>query len=156
MPTFILDVHLGKLTKYLRMLGFDAIYRNDLDDRKIITIAESEKRIVLSRNAQLIKNIHSNNSYKLQSQHPKDQLNEIIHNFNLHQHFKPFTRCMACNGVIHPVEKEIIWKNLPHRTLSCFTEFYQCQNCKKLYWKGSHYDKMAKKIKELELNCKKD
>lgn len=141
---FVLDVHLGKLARALRMLGFDTCYQNDYSDKTIAHIAETEKRIVLTRDVGLLKQKVIRWGYWLRSQ----QLAEVVRYFNLRPHFAPFTRCIACNGNIREVPKENVLAQLPPDTKLYFNQFYQCDSCKRVYWKGSHYERMQQFVKK--------
>lgn len=145
---FIADVHAGKLAKELRMLSLDTVYENNFNDQQVAELAEKESRIVLTRDIGLLKHKKINWGYWLRSQHVNEQLKEVITRFNLADEIKPFTRCIDCNGNIVPVKKDQILKKLPPKTIEYFNEFYQCQCCKKVYWKGSHYENMLEKIKD--------
>lgn len=147
---FILDVHLGKLAGYLRLLGFDAVYQNDYNDCVIAERAYKECRIVLTRDIGLLKHKVIRHGYWLRSQQPKEQLKEVIKHFYLQDKFLPFTRCLCCNGIIRPVSKDAITDLLPLKTRQFFQQFFQCISCKKVYWKGSHVDRMMAFIEEVK------
>ena len=148
-PRFILDVHLGKLAKKLRMLGFDTLYENNYADMEVVEIALSEKRIIATRDIGLLKIKKVLYGYWIRSQKPNNQLLELINYFDLSSKLKPFYRCMECNGIIRRVKKEHIIDQLQFRTKKYYDEFYQCEECKNLYWKGSHYYKMEKFVESL-------
>ncbi|WP_246850195.1 Mut7-C ubiquitin/RNAse domain-containing protein [Rufibacter roseolus] len=139
---FVLDVHLGKLARYLRLLGFDTLYENQYDDQTIGQLAAQEQRIVLTRDIGLLKQKVVVWGYWLRSQHLETQLAEVMKRFGLKSQIQPFTRCMACNGSIVEVPKESVLPLLQPKTKVYFQEFYQCPICQRVYWKGSHYDKM--------------
>jgi uncharacterized protein with PIN domain len=143
---FILDVHLGKLAKLLRLLGFDALYQNDYTDKDIVSIAKEQERIVLTRDIVLLKHKAIKWGYWLRSQISAAQAKEVIQRFALANLMNPFTRCLVCNGVIEKIDKEKIIKQLPPNTIIYFNEFYHCPNCKKIYWKGSHYERMIQMV----------
>lgn len=145
-PKFILDVHLGKLCKHLRLLGFDTLYENDYEDSEIIRISLSEKRIILTRDKGILKNGSVTHGYWLRSQDSGKQVEEVITRFDLHSSIKPFSRCMKCNGKVMNVNKDKIIDKLEPMTKKCYDEFFQCSNCKQIYWKGSHFEKMNKFI----------
>ncbi|MCP4752242.1 MAG: Mut7-C ubiquitin/RNAse domain-containing protein [Proteobacteria bacterium] len=139
---FILDVHLGKTAKILRMLGFDTLYRNDYHDREIADMAIDENRIILTRDKGLLKIKEVTRGYWLRSVKPDEQIHEILNRFDLFSQIKPFHRCLICNGRVKEVEKEKIADQLQEKTKRYFDEFYICAGCGRVYWKGSHYDNM--------------
>lgn len=146
---FILDVHLGKLCKYLRILGFDTYYRNDLEDSEIVSISVNENRIILTRDIGILKNGKVTHGYWVRSQNSRQQLWEVIHRFDLENILQPFYRCISCNGLIHPVEKEKIEYLLRENTKRFFTDFYQCNDCGKVYWEGAHYENMQEFVNNI-------
>lgn len=147
---FILDVHLGKLARLLRLLGFDTLYENKFSEKAIAATAKQQNRIVLTRDVGLLKYKSIEHGYWLRSQEPLEQVKEIVEKFALKDFIHPFTRCMVCNGIIERVAKEKILDQLPPATAAYFNEFYQCQNCKRIYWKGSHYERMMRFIESIE------
>ena len=122
---FVLDCHLGKLARHLRMLGFDALYRNDIHDDEIVKLAELEDRIVLTRDLAILKCNAVTHGYYPRSQDPEKQLEEIITRFDLIPYSQPFSRCMDCNGHLEAVEKGVIIHKLEPQTQSHFNEFFQ-------------------------------
>lgn len=140
---FVLDCHLGKLARHLRMLGFDTLYRNDINDDEIIELSAQEDRIVLTRDLAILKCNAVTHGYYPRSQDPGQQLEEIIKRFDLMSHAQPFSRCMDCNGHLEAVEKGVIIHKLEPQTRDHFEEFFQCDQCGKVYWKGSHYERMC-------------
>lgn len=143
---FVLDVHLGKLARYLRLLGFDTLYENNYDDAQIVDIAQRTRRVILTRDIGLLKNKRVARGYWLRATQPKKQIKEILNRFDLDKKTKPFSRCLECNGKILRVSKEQIVKALPVKTNQYYTKFSRCKNCKKIYWEGSHYQKLRKLI----------
>ena len=151
---FVLDTHLGRLAAYLRMLGFDTLYRNDYDDPELARISVEEHRILLTCDRQLLMRRQITHGYFVRSRQSQQQLLEVLRRFDLFNNQQPFTRCMECNGTIHPVNKQIIEDALPPDAKKYYNEFFQCEACRKIYWKGSHYQKMNKLIeKELINSC---
>jgi hypothetical protein len=143
-PKFILDVHLGRLSKYMRLCGFDALFANDLNDREIITISLSEQRIILTRDRSLLKTSRVTHGYWIRSSRPVEQLKETMKRFDLKSGLQPFTRCLECNGVLLDVTMEAVKDMLPPKTRSFYSEFKKCQTCGRVYWEGSHYERMKK------------
>lgn len=149
-PKYILDINLGKLAPKLRMLGFDSLYKNNYNDSEIVKIAETQKRIILTRDHGLLKHKKVTRGYWVRNVNPKKQLEEIVEKFDLYTKIQSFSICMVCNGKINPVEKEKIYTLIPPKVKSYFEEFYQCSICAKIYWRGSHYIKMLNEIEILK------
>jgi uncharacterized protein with PIN domain len=143
---FVADVHLGKLARYLRLCGFDTTFDTDLTDSQIIDISLMEKRIILTRDRNLLKHKRVIRGYWLRSTKPREQLKEIVSRFDLIGNLHPFTRCMECNGLLHDVRKEDVADRLLPGTSNNFTCFTQCKECKRIYWEGSHYERMVELI----------
>jgi len=147
--TFILDVHLGRLAKSLRMLGFDSFYRNDYEDSEIISISLKEKRIILTRDRGVLKRKAVTHGYWIKSTRPEKQIQEVLRRFDLFSQIRPFHRCMMCNGIINKIDKSTKMHELPAATALYYKEFNGCLTCGRIYWKGSHYNKMLARINEL-------
>jgi uncharacterized protein with PIN domain len=139
---FILDVHLGKLARYLRMLGFDCAYRSDWDDADIIDQALAEQRIILTRDIGILKQKRVSHGYWLRSTEPEQQLTEVVEALDLRSRLQPFTRCLECNGSIHQVSREALAGLVDADIAARFDRFWQCASCRKVYWRGSHYERM--------------
>ena len=148
---FILDVHLGKLARYLRMLGFDAAYDRDRDDEAIIDLSLEQKRIILTRDIGILKQSRVTHGYWLRHHQPLEQLREVLLSLDLSQQLRPFTRCMDCNGQIQPVARSKIAANLNPDIFKRFESFWQCPDCRKIYWQGSHYRQMLERVRKIEL-----
>lgn len=144
---FIADVHAGKLAKLMRMLGFDVMYSNAFSQKELVSISINENRVLLSKNSAL-KNINQVKSFIITSEDTEMQLQEVLKHFNLKYQFHPFTKCIVCNGTLHAVSKEKIMHQLQPHTIQYFNEFWQCDNCKRIYWKGSHYKRMEQLVKK--------
>jgi AbrB family looped-hinge helix DNA binding protein len=148
-PRFVLDVHLGKLAAYMRMLGFDTLYRNCLDDAELARISATHHRTLLTRDRGLLKRGAVTHGYWLRATDSRAQLAEIVHRFDLARAIRPFTRCMACNGVLKPVAKAEVQRELPPRIAEAFDDFRQCDRCRRVFWQGSHYRRMQQQIEQL-------
>jgi uncharacterized protein with PIN domain len=148
-PRFVLDVHLGRLAAYLRMLGFDSLYRNDYDDEELARVSSAEARILLTRDRGLLKRGAITRGHYVRATNPREQAAEVLRWFDLAGAFAPFTRCLACNGVIEPVAAEAVAGRLPPNVRERYDEFLECGSCGRVYWKGSHYERMSELIKSL-------
>jgi uncharacterized protein with PIN domain len=146
---FVLDTHLGKLAAYLRMMGFDCLYSNAYNDPELAEISARDDRILLTCDRQLLMRNSVTRGYFVRSRKPRKQLNEIDRRYGLVSRQHPFTRCMACNGLIHPVDKRKIETLLKPDTFQYYDRFFQCERCKKVYWEGSHYRRMQAIIENI-------
>ena len=144
---FVLDTHLGRLAAYLRLFGFDTLYRNDYDDPTLADISATEHRILLTRDKRLLMRRQITHGHYVRATQPRKQLLEVLTRFDLHKTQRPFTRCMHCNGEIRPVAKDEIETRLLPRTKTWYKEFWQCSQCNKIYWKGSHYQRLQQLIR---------
>jgi uncharacterized protein with PIN domain len=143
---FVLDVHLGKLAAYLRMMGFDTVYRNCFDDPELVRIAVEQDRALLTRDRGLLKHAALTRGYWLRATDSRRQLEEVIRRFALAGRTRPFTRCMACNGVLEEVGRAEAAAKVPTRVAAEFQEFRGCRECGRIYWRGSHYRRMREWI----------
>lgn len=141
-PRFIADVHLGRLTGYLRLAGFDARYRNDYSDRELAASSAAEDRVLLTRDVGALKHARVRRGYFVRSTQPARQFVEVLRRYNLVPAAAPFTRCLRCNTRLHPVAKGRVEHLLPERTRECHQEFSRCPGCSRVYWQGSHYSSM--------------
>ncbi len=141
-PRFILDNHLGRLATYLRMLGLDALYRNDYQDDELARLAEAEQRILLTRDRRLLMRSCIRRGYWVRAKVPREQLIEILQHFDLARSIAPFRRCIRCNTLLQPIAKEKIIDRLEPLTKKYYNEFHICPRCHQIYWKGSHYERM--------------
>ena len=148
-PRFMLDCHLGRLTAHLRMLGFDCLYENDFEDGQMAKLLEHDERILLTRDRRLLMRNAVRFGYCLRSLDSLEQLAEVIRRFELKNKIQPFHRCLRCNYVLEPVDKEAILERLEPLTKQYFNEFHICPNCGQIYWKGSHFEKMLNVVDQL-------
>ncbi len=154
-PRFLLDVHLGRLAAYLRLLGLDTVYRNDFTDSELASLSSSEQRILLTRDRGLLKRSAVTRGYCVRSGSPRDQAREVVERFDLRGSIAPFRRCLSCNGLLQPVEKRSIETRLPAGTRERFDEFYRCRDCGKIFWPGSHYARLQALVAEfISATCK--
>ncbi|MFZ2312641.1 MAG: Mut7-C RNAse domain-containing protein [Methylobacter sp.] len=145
-PRFILDVHLGKLAKRMRLLGFDSLYRNDYRDTDMVSIAVNEQRILLTRDRRLLCIKQINHGYWVRGVNVENQIDEVLRRFDLHGSIHLFTRCLVCNGVLAPVAKADILDCLEPKTRLYYEVFHRCVDCQRIYWEGSHTKNIRKKV----------
>lgn len=146
---FVLDNHLGKLAAYLRILGFDALYRNDYQDDELVRVALDEDRILLTRDRRLLMRRAIKYGYCVRSLNPKSQVAEVVNRFGLFEYIRPFRRCLRCNHPLQPVSKEEILPRLEPLTRAYYDDFHICPACDQVFWKGSHYERMMKLVEQV-------
>jgi uncharacterized protein len=145
---FVLDVHLGKLTSLLRLVGFDTVLA--ADDAAIATVAARDGRIVLTRDVGLLKRSVVQHGYWVRHTAPESQLAEVLERFDLAKRAEPFVRCVRCNTLLVPVDAEAVADRLPPRTRAAgFRQFHRCPGCDRVYWKGSHYDRLVRVVERV-------
>jgi len=139
-PRFILDNHLGKLARLMRLLGIDTLYpRAHLDDSELAQIAHDENRIMLTRDRGLLMRSIVTYGYCLRTTNTEEQVTAVLRRYQLATFIQPWTRCLNCNGRLQSVPKAQIAHRLQPKTRQYFDEFRECQDCGQIYWKGSHF-----------------
>ncbi len=139
---FVVDVHLGTLARYVRLLGFDTTWQNDLDDETIIDIALKEQRIILTRDKGILRHGRVTHGYWLRATDPMAQLDEVICSFDLARRMRPYSRCMECNGELRCVSRSEAARTVPLQIFLVYREFSRCENCGRVYWPGSHQKRL--------------
>lgn len=149
---FVLDVHLGKLARDLRLLGFDVDYGKDRDDHELAEISAGRKRLLLTRARQLLMRRIVDRGLYVRNTDPVLQLREILERLDLYSQCRPFTRCIKCGGMLKSIDKEAethLIQNVPPGVRAWCRKYHRCTGCGSVYWHGSHYEKLAKKVKEI-------
>jgi uncharacterized protein with PIN domain/sulfur carrier protein ThiS len=141
-PLLLADAHLGGLARFLRMLGFDTLHDQRLADRDIRRIALEERRIVLTRDRELLKCREVVQGCYVRALKAEAQLREVLGRYRLAEHAQPFTRCLHCNLTLDAVEKAAIAARVPTRVLERHERFTTCRGCGRIYWPGTHYERM--------------
>lgn len=135
---FVLDGHLGRLAAYLRLAGFDTLYRRDYDDDELAGISSRESRVLLTRDQPLLMRRAITRGYFVRSTAPQRQLREVVGRFDLASAAQPFRRCLRCNTLLRPVSKAEVLDRLPPKTRERYSDFYLCAGCDRVYWRGTH------------------
>jgi uncharacterized protein with PIN domain len=142
-PRFLLDNHLGRLARYLRLLGFDTLYFNNTnDDAQLAQMAQDRGLILLSRDRGLLKRSQVVHGYCVRSKEPQEQVRAVLHRYQLYDQIQPWRRCLRCNGPLQPVAKEKILDRLEPKTRLYYHDFQICADCEQIYWKGSHFKRL--------------
>ena len=145
---FVLDIHLGRLASYLRMLGFDTLFPENYDDDFLAQLAHDENRIMLTRDQGLLKRKVVIFGYWMRETNSRRQLREIVQRFDLAPRMEPFKRCTHCNGVLQPVDKDAVLDRLAPDTARYYDHFRICPDCERIYWQGSHYERIERIIED--------
>ena len=148
-PAFVLDSNLGRLARYLRLLGFDCLYQNDFDDETVANIADKEQRTVLTRDRALLQRKVITRGYFVRAVRPRLQVKEVLARFDLYGLITPFNRCSRCNGDLQVIDKRAIEERLEPKTRKYFDTFRMCADCGQIYWQGSHHARSLQLIEEL-------
>ena len=150
---FITDGMLGKLTRWLRMLGQDVKYANYLNDKTLIKIAKTEKRILLTKDVELYQQATSQraDAFIVEGENEAERLAVLSKRFNLNLELDPNdSRCPKCNAKIRVAKKENVSERIPDATRKFYEEFWKCPKCGKIYWRGAHWKRISKTLDEAE------
>ena len=146
---FMVDTHLGRLARWVRMLGFDAICDAGFDHDQIVEVSLREHRIILTHNRQLLKDARVTHGYWVRATEPREQIEEVVVRLDLRSQFTPFSRCMDCNGTITARPLEDVAHRVPPMVRKQTGSFHQCEACGKVYWNGTHVQRMRTLIDAL-------
>jgi len=149
---FIVDTNVGKLARWLRMLGYDTLFINDIDDEELIAIGLQEKRVLLTKDTQItLRRVVTSGRLKallIEYDNPKDQLRQVVRTMNLDQERK-FTRCLECNEPLVPRSKDEVQDLVPPYVFKTQSQYYQCPACHRIYWRGTHWQRMKQEVETL-------
>jgi len=145
----VVDGHLGRLARYLRMLGLDVSFRPKAPDDELARIAAGERRILLTRDAGLLKRRLVTHGYRVRESSPRNQLAEVVRRLDLARAIAPFTRCLVCNDLLERVSKDDVLQELPPRVREGQRTFRRCPSCRRVYWPGSHHRRMERLVTEV-------
>jgi uncharacterized protein with PIN domain len=140
---FVADAHLGGLARLLRMAGFDTIYDNGLRDDQVEVLAVEDGRVVLTRDRELLKRRTIEYGCYVRALKAQAQLREVFERLGLAERARPFTRCLHDNAALRSVAKADVLDRLPPQVAATQEEFSTCDLCGRVYWKGSHWERMS-------------
>lgn len=149
LPRFAADRMVGRLARMLRLLGYDTFYAPDITPARLLEVARSEDRIVLTRGDALKRFSGAKNVLSVVSESPAEQLREVARRFTLDTRARLWTRCTLCNGTIEEVAKERVKLRVEPKVLQVYEQFYRCTRCDHIYWRGSHVERILKKLAAL-------
>ena len=147
---FICDDMLGKLARWLKIMGFDTYYEKDLPDNKLLKIALLEDRIILTRDSKIPKIRNAKNFVWIHSSDPLEQVKEVAQKLKLKiEPERFFTRCLECNGALEKIDKEKVKDKVWPYVYKTQENFVICLECKKVYWAGTHVGRMKKRLEKI-------
>ncbi len=150
---FIVDSNVGRLARWLRIAGFDTIFINDLDDNRLVRLALSEGRVLLTKDTQILKRrVVATGRLKvilIESEEVKEQLHQVIKALDLGDKIKPFTLCLECNQPLVSREKEEVEGLVPPYVFKTQTQYMQCPSCHRVYWRGTHWQRMSRELEKI-------
>lgn len=153
---FIVDTNVGKLAKWLRIMGYDSLFVNAIDDDSLIHIAREEDRVLLTRDTQMMKRrVVTRGQLKailIKEDNIKAQLRQVIKTLNLDFADRQFLRCIECNWRLIPKPKEEVRDLVPPYVFQTQTQYMQCPSCHRVYWRGTHWQRMKEELEELRGN----
>lgn len=148
-PRFVLDGHLGRLARYLRLLGLDTTHRPQADDEALATRAAAEDRILLTRDLDLLKRRVVRRGYRVRATDPRQQVIEVVRRFDLAGHLAPFTRCLTCGERLVPAGAEEVTGKVPPGVVARYPAYHRCPGCERVYWPGSHHRRLSSLVEEV-------
>ena len=144
---FFCDVMLGRLAKYLRMLGIDTLYSRSISEASLIKTAANQNRTILTRRTKFLRIKNPPPFFFIKNNNPEIQLKEVINHFNINvDRLKPFRLCLLCNRALKDVDRNLVEGKVPEYIFNQKNRFSQCPNCHRIYWQGTHYKNMSEGI----------
>ncbi|MBI4284567.1 MAG: Mut7-C RNAse domain-containing protein [Chloroflexi bacterium] len=157
-PKFIVDSNVGKLAKWLRMMGYDTIFFDGTDDAQMIALALAEGRIILTRDTRIMKRrLVTSGQLKailIESDVPAHQIRQVIDTLHL-DYAHPFTICLECNQPLAELPKEQAKGRVPPYVFQTQEQYVECSHCHRIYWRGTHWQAMTRKMERLGQNLAK-
>ncbi len=149
---FIVDHNVGKLAKWLRMMGYDTLFFDGRDDFQMVRTALDEGRVILTRDTQIVKRrVVTSGQLRvilITSDNPERQMDQIIDTLNLDCQFRPFTICLECNEPLEERSREQVKDRVPPYVFQTQSQYVECPACHRIYWRGTHWQAMTRKLKE--------
>jgi len=152
-PKFIVDTNVGRLARWLRMMGYDALFINEIDDRQLVAIGLKEKRVVLTRDTQIMqRRVVTSGKLKallVRGDDTKDQLRQVVKAMNLDCEQRQFTLCLECNQPLVRRRKEEVKDLVPPYVFQTQSRYVECPSCHRIYWRGTHWQRMKRELETL-------
>ena len=148
-PRFVADTHLAKLARHLRMAGFDTVLDHDWDDDRIVACSLAERRTILTRDKGMLRRAEVERGYFVRAIHADEQLAEVLRALQLEGLMDPFSRCRECNTPLEDAAPQAVAGRVPPRVRGLYQHFKCCPGCGRVYWEGSHFERMKKLVQRL-------
>ena len=149
---FIVDHNVGKLAKWLRMMGFDSLFFDGSDDSHMVARALSEGRVILTRDTEIMKRRVINSgrlkAVLINSEEPERQMWQLMDTLDLKRQFRPFTLCLECNQPLVERSREEVKDRVPPYVYKTQNQYMECPACHRIYWQGSHWKAMMRKLEK--------
>jgi uncharacterized protein with PIN domain len=150
---FIVDSNVGRLARWLRIAGFDTVFMNDIDDNRLVRAALDEDRVLLTRDTQIMKRrLITSGRLRTVLIEPDDvieQLRQVLTTLNLAGEIRPFSLCIECNQPLESRAKEQVEGLVPPYVFRTQTQYMQCVNCRRVYWRGTHWERMCRELERI-------
>lgn len=144
---FVADNHLGRLARTMRLFGFDTVHNKDFTSQQLIEISQTGGRVLLTRNRRLLERGELTRAVFVEEGEVEAQLRRLFQRLDLYRDARPFSRCTCCNAVVSPVSKEAIVHRLPAKVKAKKKTFFFCGSCNRVYWKGTHFERMERFVR---------
>ena len=149
---FIVDNNVGKLAKWLRIMGYDTLFFNGSNDSRMVAMALAEERVILTRDTQIMKRrVVTSGRLKailIQNDEPEQQMHQVIDSLHLDWRSKPFTICLECNQPLIEKSKQQVKDLVPPYVFQTQNQYMECPKCHRIYWRGTHWQAMTEKMKK--------
>ena len=150
-PTFIADVNVGKLARWLRVMGFDTLMFEGTEDSDLVRAALAGGRIILTRDSHIAsRRLVREGRLKavlITSDNLDDQVRQVVRELGLPHDFRPFTRCLECNQPLVERTPEEVRERVPPYVFRTQTGYMECPRCHRIYWRGTHWQAMTDRLK---------
>lgn len=151
---FIADCMLGKLARWLRLLGYDTAYDTFAEDAHLLKRAISENRVLLTRDGPLARRAPKDMCLYIDYGNLDDQVAQLVVQLGISLDGEPFTRCLTCNTLIRPLKREDAKKRVPDYIYTTVDTFFECTDCLNVYWHGTHVDRMGERLTRIRNRVK--
>ena len=155
---FVVDNNVGRIARWLRMMGYDAVLFHGLDDGLMVKLALSQGRIIITKDTGFMKRravtTRRVRAVLVSGDDPEVQMQKVITELKLNTCYQPFTRCLECNAVLQPRDREEIKDEIPPRVYERHEQYMECPDCRRFYWQGTHWEDMHRKLQQFELQMR--